>query len=249
MDELNGAWHSRERKNSNPFHFTSGHEASQRESNGTPNILNGNTAFTFIPEKEVKPSKRTRKMSLFSFHFNSKSSSEDSKGRVRRSSQPAFNQPSPTSLSSDQDVWPLASLNNHTGSQSSLDSTPCSSRKCSAVSGPVNVDRENIVIHDIIQETLKLQFENVTEYNREACDRLGKNVCQLVKRRVEAMKETSRQSCKIVSVVYVGAVRDHGIEVASQALLDADKDNFTVASYRNGKVFTVGGIMVIPLEK
>lgn len=242
MDETNGTWFPRERQNSNPFHFTSGHEVTQRASNGGTNIY-GNA----FPEKadtkfSPKPGKRTRKLSLFSFHFNSKSNSDD-RGRVRRSSQPAFSQPSPTTLSPDPEVW-MASLK-PTASQNSLDSSPSSSRKCSSVLGPI--ERENIAIQDIIQETLKLQFENVMEYNREACDRLGKNVCQLVKRRVEAMKEATRQRCKIVSVVYVGAVRDHGIEVASQALLEADKDNFTVASYRNGKVFTVGGIMVIPL--
>lgn len=246
MDETNGSWFPRERQNSNPFHFTSGHEVSR--SSSATNIY-GNSSFTAFPEKaetkfSPKPGKRTRKLSLFSFHFNSKSNSEE-RGKVRRSSQPAFNQPSPTTLSPDPDVW-MASLK-PTGSQNSLDSSPSSSRKCSSVLGPI--ERENIAIHDIIQETLKLQFENVTEYNRDACDRLGKNVCQLVKRRVEAMKEATRQRCKIVSVVYVGAVRDHGIQVASQALLEADKDNFTVASYRNGKVFTVGGIMVIPLEK
>ena len=244
MEETNGSWFPRERQNSNPFHFTSGHEVSQRSSTGGTNI--GSNTF---PEKadtkfSPKPGKRARKQSLFSFHFNSKSNSED-RGRVRRSSQPAYCQPSATTLSPDADVW-TTSLK-PTGSQNSLNSSPSSSRKSSSVLGPV--ERENIAIQDILQETLKLQFENVTEYNREACDRLGKNVCQLVKRRVEAMKEATRQRCKIVSVVYVGAVREHGIEVASQALLEADKDNFTVASYRNGKVFTVGGIMVIPLEK
>lgn len=244
MDETNGSWFPRERQNSNPFHFTSGHEVIQRASSGGPNIYSNTFPEKVETKLSPKPGKRTRKLSLFSFHFNSKSNSED-KGRVRRSSQPAFTQPLPTSLSPDPDLW-MASLK-PTGSQNSLDSSPSSSRKCSSVLGPI--ERENIAIQDIIQETLKLQFENVTEYNRESCDRLGKNVCQLVKRRVEAMKETARQRCKIVSVVYVGAIRDHGIGVASQALLEADKDNFTVASYRNGKVFTVGGIMVIPLAK
>ena len=246
MDGANGSWFPRDRQNSNPFHFTSGHEACQRASNAT-NIYSSSS----FPEKEPrfspKPGKRTRKLSLFSFHFNSKSNSEE-KGRLRRSSQPAFNQPSPTTLSPDpSDVWLTSFNNNRAGSQNSLDSSPSSSRKGSSVLGPV--ERENFAIQDIIQETLKLQFDSVTEYNRDECDRLGKNVCQLVKRRVEAMKEASRQRCKIVSVVYVGAVRDYGIDVASQALLEADKDNFTVASYRNGKVFAVGGIIVIPLEK
>lgn len=246
MEETNGPYFPRERQNSNPFHFTSGHEATQRTNNVT-NIYNASS----FPEKEPrfspKPGKRTRKLSLFSFHFNSKSNSEE-KGRLRRSSQPSFKQtPPPTPLPDPSDLWLTPLANSRPGSENSLDSSPCSSRKDSSVLGPV--ERENISIQEIIQETLKLQFDCVTEYDRDECDRLGKNVCQLVKRRVEAMKEATKTRCKIVSVVYVGAVRDFGIEVACQALLEADKDNFTVASYRNGKVFAVGGIIVIPLEK
>ena len=129
MDETNGSWFPRERQNSNPFHFTSGHEVSR--SNSATNIY-GNSSFTAFPEKaetkfSPKPGKRTRKLSLFSFHFNSKSNSEE-RGKVRRSSQPAFHQPSPTTLSPDPDVW-MASLK-PTGSQNSLDSSPSSSRKC-----------------------------------------------------------------------------------------------------------------------
>lgn len=248
MDDTNGSWFPRERQNSNPFHFTSGHEVAPKTANGTAHILN-KAPFVF-PEKEVKtapspkPGRRTRKLSLFSFHFNSKEKEE--KGRTRRASQPSYgNQPSPTLSPPMLDMWP--NENSHNGSLNSLDSSPSNSRKCSSVVGLV--ERENLAIQDIIQETLKLQFENVTEYKREICDRLAKNVSQLVKRRVEVMKEAVRLPCKIVSVVYVGAIRDHGIEVVSQALLESDKDNFTVASYRNGKVFAVGGIMVIPLEK
>lgn len=244
-DVLNTSWTPRERKNSNPFRFTSGHEAAPKSSNGTANIFNNN-AFP-MPEKEAKiapspkPGRRARKLSLFSFHFNSKEKEE--KGKTRRNSQPAYgSHPSPTTLTPPvSDIWPSEN------SLNSVESSPSNSRKCSSVMAPV--ERENLAIQDIIQETLKLQFENVTEYKREICDRLAKNVCQLVKRRVEVMKEAMRLTCKIVSVVYVGAIRDHGIEVVSQALLESDKDNFTVASYRNGKVFAVGGIMVIPLDK
>ena len=250
MDDANYLWSPRERKNSNPFHFTSGHEAAPKISNGTTNIFS-NATFTF-QEKETKiapspkPGRRARKLSLFSFHLNSKEREE--KGRTRRNSQPLYaNQPSPTTLSASLLDACSSDKDSTSGSLSSLASSPSSSRKCSSVMAVV--ERENLAIQDIIQETLKLQFESVTEYKREICDRLAKNVSQLVKRRVEVMKEAMRLPCKIVSVVYVGAIRDHGIEVASQALLDSDKDNFSVASYRNGKVFAVGGIMVIPLEK
>lgn len=252
MDDANCLWLSRERKNSSLFHFTSGHEVLQKVSDGTASLLQ-NTVFP-LPEKEAKitPSpkhgRRTRKLSLFSFHLNSKE--KEDKGKTRRNSQPAsfINQPSPTTLLPPiLDMLPNTDKADSNGSLSSLASSPSSSRKCSSVMGVV--ERENLAIQDIIQETLKLQFENVTEYKRDICDRLAKNVSQLVKRRVEVMKEAMRLPCKIVSVVYVGAIRDHGIEIVSQASLESDKDNFTVASYRNGKVFAVGGVMVIALEK
>lgn len=63
------------------------------------------------------------------------------------------------------------------------------------------------------------------------------------------MKEVIKICCKIVLVVYVGVVRDFGMEVVCQVFLEVDKDNFMVVSYRNGKVFVVGGIIVILLEK
>lgn len=253
MNDTNCLCLSRECSNSSLFHFNSGHEASQRVSNGTANIFH-NTAFSF-PEKEPKISpspksgRRTRKLSLFSFHLNSKE--KEDKGKTRRNSQPAStytNQPSPSSLSPPMlDFLPTMDKTDSNSSLSSFASSTSNSRKCSSVLGVV--ERENLAIQDIIEETLKLQFDNVTEYKRELCDRLAKNVSQLVKRRVEVLKEAARLPCKIVSLVYVAAIRDHGIEFVSQASLESDKDNFIVASYRNGRVFAVGGVMVIPLEK
>ncbi|KAK3755896.1 hypothetical protein QZH41_001186 [Actinostola sp. cb2023] len=246
-----------EKKASDPIQFRSGHESdayssplpSPRSPYGSPG-----PCLNTIDKREKKPSKRTRKISLFSqFHFNARS--DDKHGKSRKVSAPTISSLVPCSTMTlgytEADILPDLSSDSSTSSVQSQQSSsslpvlltvdnasflsrPKSSGTCSAN------DKETASIRYIILETLSLQFENVTEYKREICDKLGKNVSELVRRRVEIMKEGLGQPCKVVTVVYVGAVRDNGIDVATQAILDNDKDIFTAGCYRNGHVFAHG---------
>ena len=254
-----GVCFTRERCNSNPLHFTSGHESEPDSPPESPPLKNLDVEQS---EKDLtkkptspKPNKRTRKMSLFSFHFNSKQekSQSDEKHekaetkatRTRRISTPSRISPLPCEVPKFSFSSFHGSLTGSTTSSqtSSRESSPPPLRRTSERDYSNAVEKENNCIRDIIFETLKLQFEGVTSYDREICDRLGKNVSQMVKRRVEVMKESLGLQFKIVAVVYVAAVKDKGIEVVSQCLLDTDRDNFTAASFRNGHIFVMGAVM------
>ena len=261
MDRATDVCFFRERCNSNPMHFTSGLESEPDSPPDSPPVYVPLKRLEVPPTERKpsspKPNKRTRKMSLFSFHFNSKQEkshsedkhekSEPKPTRTRRISTPSRISPMPYEDRASKFSFSSfhGSLTGSTTSSvnNSRESSPPLSRKSSERTYSNGVERENNSIRDIIFETLKLQFEGVTTYDREICDRLGKNVSQLVKRRVEVMKESLGLQCKIVTVVYVAAVRDKGIEVVSQCLLDADKDNFTAASFRNGHIFVIGAVM------
>ncbi|XP_048590399.1 dynein light chain Tctex-type 5-B-like [Nematostella vectensis] len=253
-------YYTRERSNSNPLQFHSGTEHEQVTPPCSP-PYNGGSANQLSPidksRKNSPKAKRSRKLSLFSqFHFNTKSSDEKH-GKPRRISSPSASSKDKDLIEVDFDSCSSTSSQISMHSLPSipqgrcLETSPAPSRKTSAQSTSTAqsaVEKENAQIRDIIIETLKIQFENVTEYNREVCDKLSKNVCQWVKRRIEIMKEGSGQTCKIVSLVYVGAVRGNGIEFASQAMVDFERDNFTAGCYRNGHIFAMAGIMVIVLD-
>lgn len=266
---------SQERKASDPIQFHSGHEKDISPLPSPRSPTSGSSGF-YIDKRSSekgekwrknspKPSKRTRKISLFSqLHFNSRS--EDKQNKSRKISCPTISSlihgPAglPMGFTEDAILPDLSSDSSTSSVQSqqsassipsrlSVDSSPFLSRKKSSSTSCNNgIDREIACIKDIILETLSLQFENVTEYKREVCDKLGKNVSELVRRRVEIMKEALCQPCKVVSLVYVGAVRDNGIDAATQALLDNDKDIFTAACYRNGHVFAMCAIIVVALD-
>lgn len=250
-----------ETKTVEPLQFHSGHECEMCESPRLPPRspfgINGSHfryERSFSDKKDsrdkrkVSPKpKRTRKISLFSqFHFNGRLDSKS-----RKVSAPTISSLVPCSLGYTDEILPDFSSDSSTSSIQSSSSLPVPlgvesiNRKTSAYT---NVTAsENQTLKDIIMETLTLQFENVTEYKRDICDKLSKNVSELVRRRIEIMMESNGQSCKVVTLVYVGAVRDNGIDIATQALLENDRDLFTAASYRNGHVFAVAQAMVVTL--
>ena len=236
-EEDDERWIKRKRQNSNPYNFASGHE-----SDSSPPDSPGFSSFGPQKQEEEplkcsnKVSKRSRKMSLFSFSFTSKT--DDRMARFWR----GISQTSPFSQTELRGTKFKSAAGEGEG-------PGVKSSKAGALATCSRVELENKVLQEILQDTLKQQFDCVLEYKREVCDRLAKNVSQLVKRRVEVFKESASRGFKIVSLVYVGAVKDEGIAVASQALLQSETDNFTVASYRNGHLFAVAGVMTVPIEK
>jgi len=259
-----------ETKTSDPLQFHSGHECelvceSPQLHPRSPFGIHGSQFHTerSLSEKKdrndikrklsPKP-KRQRKISLFSqFHFNGRSDSKS-----RKVSAPTISSLVPCSLGYTDEILPDFSSDSSNSSIQSFQSS-------SSLPVPLTIEHSSIfnrkpstsncvtasdnhTLKDIIMETLTLQFENVTEYKRDICDKLSKNVSELVRRRIEIMMEAHGQSCKVVTLVYVGAVRDKGIDIATQALLEIDKDLFTAASHRNGHVFAVAAAMVVTFD-
>ncbi|EDO46965.1 predicted protein, partial [Nematostella vectensis] len=90
-------------------------------------------------------------------------------------------------------------------------------------------------LRQIISEELDSVLRDC-DYDSERSVKQGSVISQRVEGRV---KSAVKSGTKIVSVVYIGEIRDQGIEITSQCLWDSKSDNFATASFRNKSLFAV----------
>ena len=88
-------------------------------------------------------------------------------------------------------------------------------------------------IRDLIQQILSSQLDNM-EYNHEMCGTKCKTISQMIENGVKSLFSAQY---KIVALVYIGAIRDRGIELASQSLWNPSTDSFVMATFDNNSVF------------
>ena len=97
------------------------------------------------------------------------------------------------------------------------------------------------IIKQIITEELhKLLFD--CEYDSDRCVAQCANISRAVESRVN---ETTPRETKVVAVVYIGEIRDQGLEITSQCLWDPDTDNFVTASFRSQTLFAVCTVFTV----
>ena len=103
-------------------------------------------------------------------------------------------------------------------------------------------------LRTIILDVLTSYLGQFSEYNHNLFGRLGPLLSELIKVRVEeeSTRETHAQY-KIVSQVYIGAVVDGGIDVATQCLWTPCCDRFASASYGTKTLFAVGIVFAVQL--
>lgn len=114
-------------------------------------------------------------------------------------------------------------------------------RKTSITSGAHEVNKEEI--EDMIIAVLSKHLESV-EYEPKYC---GKK-CPILS---EIIEKNIRRRCagqyKILSVVFIGALRDKGLEMASQCLHSPQNDCFALAYYSNQSLFAAAAVFVVLL--
>ena len=94
-------------------------------------------------------------------------------------------------------------------------------------------------IRVLIQQVLSSHLDTL-EYNHEICGAKCKTISQLIENGVKSLFSTQY---KITALVYIGAIRDRGIEMASQCLWNPSTDNFVMATFDNSSLFATGIVL------
>lgn len=91
-------------------------------------------------------------------------------------------------------------------------------------------------IRKIIHQVL-LSHLDAFEYNHDICGEKCRKISQTIENGVKALFTAQY---KITAVVYIGAIRDRGIEISSQCIWNPGTDNFAMATFANGSLFATG---------
>ena len=109
---------------------------------------------------------------------------------------------------------------------------------------PADILPFNITIREILQAELQAQLEMRT-FCVELCQDWCKNISQAVKQKIQDLRS---DPYKIVCVVYIGALRGHGVHASIQSLWSPHQDNFTAVSYKNSSLFAVATALAVKFE-
>jgi len=93
-------------------------------------------------------------------------------------------------------------------------------------------------IQDLIQQVLSSHLDNM-EYNHEICGAKCKTISQMIENGVKSLFSARY---KIIALVYIGAIRDRGIEMASQCLWNPSTDSFVMATFDNNSLFATATV-------
>lgn len=101
-----------------------------------------------------------------------------------------------------------------------------------------SLDRKdlNSKIQEIIRQSLSAHLESM-EYNHEICGSKCRTISQSIEKGVKSLYNTQY---KITALVYIGAIRDRGIEISSQCVWNPKTDNFAMATLDTNSLFATG---------
>lgn len=94
----------------------------------------------------------------------------------------------------------------------------------------------SLKIRDLIQQILSSHLDSM-EYNHEVCGAKCKTISQMIENGVKSLYSVQY---KITVLVYIGAIRDRGIESASQCVWNPSTDSFVMATFDNESLFAIG---------
>lgn len=105
---------------------------------------------------------------------------------------------------------------------------------------PDELESQEVIKH-IIKEELDNSLMDC-DYDSQRCVSQCANISQAVELRV---KEITPPETKLVAVVYIGEIRDQGLEITSQCLWDPETDNFVTASFKSKTLFAVCTVFTV----
>lgn len=100
-------------------------------------------------------------------------------------------------------------------------------------------------VEKTIREVLEEMLQNERGYVAQHTTRLSKPIASAIQARVKAM---GYDRYKLVVTVMLLQEKDQGVQAASRALWDDDKDNFAEAEYKRGDLIAVANVYGIYFE-
>lgn len=200
-------------------------------------IFAGNQSASANKQEAIveKPetNKKTRKLSLTMFN---KPSTE--KERKRRNTDPELPPNQQTSITMENEE------------KKNKENTASGRKESQTKPVPEQAlfKEEDVKIQDLIKHVLRAHMLSMKEYKREACDRVCKSICRILKTLVASMKAADNvPQCKVVCQAYIGSVREEGLFASVQTLWENEKDNFAAASFRNDSLFGFASVITASL--
>ena len=105
----------------------------------------------------------------------------------------------------------------------------------------IEPNSENYMIQECVREELQA-FLHDKQFCSRSCQRWCLDLSQNIKTCVHRMKDCES---KIACVVYIGALRGHGVHAAAQCIWTPNDDNFITVNYKNRSMMAVASVLAI----
>ena len=105
----------------------------------------------------------------------------------------------------------------------------------------IEPNSENYMIQECVREELQA-FLHDKQFCSRSCQRWCLDLSQNIKSCVHRMKDCES---KIACVVYIGALRGHGVHAAAQCIWTPNVDNFITVNYKNHSMMAVASVLAI----
>lgn len=103
-------------------------------------------------------------------------------------------------------------------------------------------------LRETLEEVLKSHLLTMDDYSPPKCDRASRSICKIITRLLGSRVERSAHGQrKFACVVYIGAVRGNGVQMAAQALWCPEADTFAAASFSNQSVCGMAIVIATPI--
>ena len=94
----------------------------------------------------------------------------------------------------------------------------------------------NSRIRELTHQILLRHLNNM-DYSHDICG----EKCRIMSKAIEnEVKSLFKARYKITALVYIGAIRDQGIEISSRCVFNPDTDSFVMATYANDSLLATG---------
>ena len=94
----------------------------------------------------------------------------------------------------------------------------------------------NARIRELIHQVL-LKHLDTWDYNHDICGEKCRSISQAIENLVKSLYSARY---KITALVYIGAIRDRGINLSSQCVWNPTTDSFAMATFANDSLFATG---------
>lgn len=100
------------------------------------------------------------------------------------------------------------------------------------------------IVKEIITEILHTNLEGVSYDHKECKNKSSELSCEIHDR----LKKLSQNNYKITVLIYLGEIRDEGIEVSSQCIWDSKCDCVVISCFKNETLFAIASVFASHLD-